>query len=466
MRDDLRKKLKNKLGDHKSKWDKEGLWAKMEPAIPTKEEKKRRPFFWWLLPGLLLIGAMSYWLLLEDPGTLAPTHTTAFNETTTTKNDQQASMSLFAPVITEATTTIVTNPTPQTVIRATPPATLAEPPKPAIRKTEILSSATAPEVSVSPSTTNSPVHPTALAPLDEAGIVFDQVQPRAMKTSIAVAPPALSPLGSLQALPLLSIQSIAQPPAATLDATLLDLAPPSPWHLSGELLFGVGRPFRQLTSSHTDLHTALNHKADREVLLESLHAKALLTLHHRNGFFFRSGLELIQFNERFTITDTIRHNIRVLSDTAFVSYFSGVQFFADSVDAVQFQERKIEHFNQHRFVQLPLLVGYEKRFGKLAIDLHGGVAFGLHYHFSGRFSDLEGVIMDEVALENRSYFERGVRMGFVLGSNGSFRLGRRYSLIAGVAFQYNPSSLVSAAEGFEQRYHAVNLQVGIRKRLW
>lgn len=177
------------------------------------------------------------------------------------------------------------------------------------------------------------------------------------------------------------------------------------------------------------------------------------------GLRLSSGLVYTQINERFTFNAGSRLLIEQIIDAAGqISY-----------DTMQIENYQEVHRNRLSFVEVPLLLGYERRVGKFRVGLNAGAFVNLHFGAKGTV--LSPATEEPIALGHEGdrnvlpIFERRATTAWYAGLSVVYNLHSRYSLIAEPYFKSYPKALSSTAYNLQQNYWMTGLQLGMRMRL-
>ena len=152
-----------------------------------------------------------------------------------------------------------------------------------------------------------------------------------------------------------------------------------------EIYGGIGRPIRRFHTDSPEMENYLNEREEQEKVLESVEAGILLHARLGHGWSIATGIELQQINEKFKWQELKTELIPVYSDSAYY-YFDALdqpRFIGDTVQATLTESRKVIHFNQHTFINLPILAGYEKDLGNFSLRASGGPILSFYRGYKG-----------------------------------------------------------------------------------
>jgi hypothetical protein len=178
------------------------------------------------------------------------------------------------------------------------------------------------------------------------------------------------------------------------------------------------------------------------------------------GLNLRTGLMYTQINDRFTFEVGSRMD---------VSTTWGPNGEVVSVDTTYVAGYEDQKRNRLRFVEIPLLMGYEQQWGKFRVGVNAGAFLNLHF-------SAKGAIYSPATQEPTEFGQQGDRdvlpifdqratAAWYAGMSIAYNLHSRYSLIAEPYFKSYPRALSSSEYDLRQNYWMTGLQLGMRMRL-
>ena len=178
------------------------------------------------------------------------------------------------------------------------------------------------------------------------------------------------------------------------------------------------------------------------------------------GLSLRTGVMYTQINDRFTYDVGSRMDVSVIFGP------NGEIVGRDTTYSEAYQETTR---NTLRFVEVPLLLGYERQWGKLRVGVNAGAYLNVLFA-------TEGAIYSPATEEPINFgqqgdrdvlpiFERQVSAAWYAGMSLAYNLHSRYSLIAEPYFKTYPQALSSSAYDLQQNYWMTGMQLGLRMRL-
>lgn len=453
----------------------EGLWGAIEASLPPEQKQKRFPVFWMTLFGTTLLGGA---LMI---GVFTPNTTTTPSSPPSVKNEVMAS----------ATTTAATS----TAIDAT---TGTSDDLETIETTSTNSSATtAPTASTSANQTGSKAKSSIAnksSNTNQSKANKNTTGKSNQKANITKASSSLIPeINTISEddlsvdaevymagakLPyrntsMTSLLPLAEMNQSTATMNLMSAIAPDPncykfgdigahYALSVDGIFGIGFSPKSLEQNGGETADYISARKATESNQYAWSLGARLNLHHRSGFTGRLGFQYTQTGDLFDYADSLATQSTTRIDSFFAAdgtflYTEVNQVFIDGTLV-----KKIH--NTYRYLDIPLLVGYEMRLGRNIVMLNTGPVFNLTHTY-------EGQILDSM-LHPRSItpgtpgaidiYKTNVGMSIYLGAGILFPLTDELSALIepSYLFRLNPVSL-NSYELKEKRGFA-SLNLGIR----
>lgn len=178
------------------------------------------------------------------------------------------------------------------------------------------------------------------------------------------------------------------------------------------------------------------------------------------GLGLRTGITYTEINDRFTFDVGSRMDVSVIFDP------NGEIIGRDTTYTEGYQDTRR---NTLRFVEIPLLLGYERQWGKLRVGVNAGAFLNLVF-------DADGAIYSPATEEPIDFgqqgdrdvlpiFDRTATAAWYAGMSIAYNLHSRYSIIAEPYFKTFPKALSSSAYDLQQNYWMTGMQLGMRMRL-
>ncbi|WP_367391206.1 hypothetical protein [Lewinella sp. LCG006] len=178
------------------------------------------------------------------------------------------------------------------------------------------------------------------------------------------------------------------------------------------------------------------------------------------GLSLRTGVMYSEINDRFTFE--VGSEMRV-------STLFGPNGEVIGVDTTYLEAYEEQHRNQLKFIEVPLLMGYEQQWGKFRVGVNAGAYLNLYF-------GAKGTIYSPATEEPTKFgqqgdrdvipiFEQRATAAWYAGMSIAYNLHSRYSLIAEPYFKSYPRALSTSEYDLRQNYWMTGLQLGMRMRL-
>lgn len=247
----------------------------------------------------------------------------------------------------------------------------------------------------------------------------------------------------------------------------LIFAPKQNWTSSIEVYGGYGLPMRSMSGDNSFSQSEVNNRLSTETPLDLKEAGLLLGFKYKSNFGIKIGLSMQQGVDRFEWdgpTQTLTQQMEYDSAFYFVGANSERSYISGVVEAKRTQNRSITHYNKHNYISLPILIGYNRDFGRWSTEVSAGFAMHLNYSFNGRFLSFNSPTeVNDPSVENT--YKSNAGFGYLGAYKISYRLTPELDLFTQGTVQYNPSTLVRDLKDYQQRYHYVSLRLGLQKRI-
>jgi len=232
------------------------------------------------------------------------------------------------------------------------------------------------------------------------------------------------------------------------------------FHFDAELLTGPAYAQQLLRAKTTESSNHLQLREKSESAGVSYTIGGRIAAVTNTGLGFRTGVQFTQINDRFKFQVGSRMDVSTLFGP------NGEIVGQDTVYTDGYQASRT---NKLKFVEIPLLLSYEKQVGKVRVGAHAGAFLNLIF-------DTEGAIFSpatEMPIAIGQLGDRDVLPIFNQQASASwygslsvdYNLHSRYSLLAEPYFKTYPRALSTDDYVLQQNYWMVGLQVGLRMRL-
>lgn len=477
MSESFDKKIKDSLSAHRPEADPAEIWQAILPevdAINARQRKRRRIFFWWFLfagSGMLLAGVV--WGLQQPvPSDIAdqPTaHTEVSAKTEVPAKMPNAAEAAAGPAVDK---TIIAPPSAPSHKESTPvnEAEVAEqavstvPPPPRPRGPQVSSANIRPAAPLPPAAAKLTAEPAALplkglpaAPLAGA----EEISGRQATT--AEDRNHLNPI--LAILPTLDFPLPLRPLGLSPDWE--EATPPKRRKKRGPalkfqagLIAGGGLSARQLTAREPDAADLLDLREATERSLEVVSLGFRLGAKHRTGLGLQTGLQLSRMAERMEFADQLVRQDSVYGLQALaVNPYGDTTAIYGSVPLTTTTSIRKEYYNYYRFLDIPILLSYERQYGQWAFGAEAGVFLNLALKTEGQIFDVDYQGQD-LAAQQPELFRSRVGLSYQLGLRAAYQIRPGWQLAILPQLRWLPSI---SAEGYplEQRHRWLGVQAGV-----
>lgn len=232
------------------------------------------------------------------------------------------------------------------------------------------------------------------------------------------------------------------------------------FRLDLEVLGGPAYAQQTLQAKTPESISHLNKRKESESSSISYSGGFRLAAASNVGLSMRTGLMYTEINDRFTFEVGSRMD---------VSTIFGPNGEVIGVDTIYTEAYNEQHRNRLRFIEVPLLIGYEEQWGKFRVGVNAGAYLNLHF-------GAKGAIYSPATQEPIQFgqqgdrdvlpiFDRRATAAWYAGISIAYNLHSRYSLIAEPYFKSYPRALSSSEYDLQQNYWMTGLQLGMRMRL-
>lgn len=450
--DDMEKAFRQKMKSHTPAWDKNKNWDAIEAQLP-QQRRRRAVWLFWLL-GVAMTGAVLWWGWAGEnettvAGPIADTTKVIENQLNTTT--AQADVTWTESISPQAETT-------ESIVGSSNVDRVLNPADVGATKTQ----------HGTPVSTSS--GQTTKMDVDATTVISPQAANTELAAETTVATNEDAP--GVTRLPL--IDALEKLPVETRPLDLpeaeIELAEASVErtevlqsgsHFALEIYGGIGQPLRRFSAVSPEKQAYIDERQERETVLESIEAGVLITSRFRGGWSLATGLEFQKINERFRWQRQSTETVNVYSDTAYF-YFDDLnqrQYLGDTVQATLTESRRVTNFNAHTFLNVPVLIGFEKRLPHFSLRAQGGPVLQFYRGF-------EGVIFDEndelLPAGEQGIYQNKMALSLQAGLDISRPVGQLGEVFVGLQYRHGLTSLTDASAGFEQRYGSLGARLGWR----
>lgn len=498
-------KLRDSLGDYRSKLDTGALWEQLEPQLAADKKRRRGIFWWWSGAGALLALGAWAWFALQNPKSVSssPDRTvesrtaTQLPETVATAQGTQSAAHTMSETTTPANQVEETPETEKEAIGAKPkqipvvempeqlvsklPKSASKPgSKRNLNPTTPLKQSTPPASNQTPAnlTASRPTNPVVMAPglPSDAGAVQEPGFAQQQKTNtiaqlenapisgvsssmVAGETQAIAPLSPLAWLELKSLLTTDQMPPV-LPVTL---AKPEKKAAKTDLLirpnFEIGYTFKMMDREYADSLPALQARLGSEEALEYLHGNLLLGARHRTGWYALTGLGYTRITERFSFNTERTERDSVDGITEIYINAQGDSIFTEGlVQRTRHISYRKRTYSSYTLLDVPLIAGYDWEKGRWSYGAEAGIFLNISLKAKGdaldRYSDF-------VRLEDTDWFKPRIGISYYGSLRIGYALDDKTRISLGPTFRYVPNVTET---NYTQRYGLLGLNIGIARR--
>jgi len=224
-----------------------------------------------------------------------------------------------------------------------------------------------------------------------------------------------------------------------------------------DALGGIGYAFRNLENtgdSDSDFYLAARDSTESEWY--SFGGGIRGNMRYESGLVLRAGISYSQINEIFEIRDgnatqTVITEIRDADGNV-------IDTETTMVNGELFKRT----FNRLRFVDIPVMLGYEWTQKKLTLSANAGANFNLQFFQKGDFlnDQLEPVTFTSDDPNRFDYFRDRIGISFIGSVGMAYQLNNSLDLLVEPQVRYQPNTIGTG--NISQRYTDVGLYTGLR----
>jgi hypothetical protein len=467
----------------------EGLWDAIEAQLPPEKKRKAFPLFWFTLFGTTLLGAavmigifnrkISGQPMPEKHASTPALITSNLSETPT--GTEPSSLSTTSPLSTTSTSTLSSNTTTTTLSSTTGSSSTSK-----SRSSETSASKTRIADSSGRKKTPKATTPTSKgqirikenpANLHNQSLSKGTIADPTLNTELATGTNAgQAYISELSLLPNLQLEEIFHEdelPGLTEPASEISSVKPDPncykfsgpgsqFAITADILGGPGfspKSFEQNSSEYSVYADARNATENYQYAWS---AGARINLHHRSGLKGSIGFLYTQAGDVFDYTDSLATQSTTRIDSFFAA--DGTFLYAETSQVLILGTLIKKIHNTYKYVDIPLLVGYEMPMGRSSLLLHAGPVINLTTTQEGQILDpmLHPRYITEGEPGAIDVYKTNLGMSLYLGAAMMFPLTDHLSWLIepSLLYRLNPVSLDSYP--LKEHRHYAGLNVGLR----
>jgi len=223
-----------------------------------------------------------------------------------------------------------------------------------------------------------------------------------------------------------------------------------------------------LKSNNTSIEN-LNYLAERDSTTHyqisnraGIQLKYLLT----NGFYIKSGIEQAIIRENFyrrTVTTTTEIKPDQLINVDVNSNGDTTKTYGNAL-VTTVAAKTWDVNNTHKSLDIPFLIGYQTKKGRIKYGLEAGVLMNLNYDFSGWLIGTNGQPTESVSTGN-SYYSTTSGLNLTGGLNIIYALTARFNALAIASFRSNMDTVNANINPIKEKNMHIGIGFGIEYKL-
>jgi len=467
----------------------DGLWDAIEAQLPPEKKRKAFPLFWFTLFGTTLLGAAVMIGIFNDKVSDQPLlekHQStpaliASNSAETSIGTESSSTPITSTPITvtstsSATTSINTSsPTIGSLPNSKKPT-----PETLANKTSIIENA-AREKSIKTTTPFSKNHsriketPTNLQ--NQALVEGKTADPGLSTEHTIGAAAGNAAIAELSLLPNLQMEEITQEETSTLltgaASSEISLVKPDPncykfsgpgskFAITADILGGPGFSPKSYAQNSSDDSVYADAREATENYQYAWSAGARVNLHHRSGIKGSIGFLYTQAGDIFDYTDSLATQSTTRIDSFFAA--DGTFLYEETSQVLILGTLIKKIHNTYKYVDIPLLVGYEMPMGRSSIMLHAGPVINLTTTQTGQILDpmLHHRYLTEGQPGAIDVYKTNLGLSLYFGAGMLFPLTDHLSWLVEPSLLYRLNPVTLDNYPLKEHRHYAGLNVGLR----
>ena len=450
----------------------DGLWDAIEAQLPAKKDQRIFPLFWFtlfsatLLGGVLMLGVFNQKNLNTHPANLPQTNIADANIPNEEKQNTQQVSPATNETIQESNTTLSTD---DIAITASPKNTLnnssnqtsnqiTNKSKGRNQNTPIIKSGTSTKSS-------------SLSSSRDNSIDGDNISTSAVVNSASsISNRNPSDHASLDFLPQQNVYlEVEESEMASVSLLKPD---PNCYKFSGtgnKLVFSAdvygGPGFSPKSYTHTEDESSIVYADARKATENNQYAWSIgarVNLQHRSGFTGRIGINYTQVGDLFDYTDSLATQSTTVTDSFFAA--DGTFLYTETSQKLILGTLIKKIHNTYRYLDIPLIVGYEMPMGRSTILLNAGPVINLTSSHEGQILDpnLHPRSITEGDAGAIDVYKSNIGMSLYLGAGYLFPISDQFSGLIEPTFIYRLNPVTLDSYPIQEHRHYAGLNVGIR----
>ncbi len=129
----------------------------------------------------------------------------------------------------------------------------------------------------------------------------------------------------------------------------------------------------------------------------------------------------------------------------------------NSKDRLYYEKTTYEARNRYRYVEIPLIVGYQHHFGRLNVFAGGGVGIGIMVNSTGKYVD-DNVLKD-INRSDNPYNSHN--FNYMINFGAGYSLSNKWNVFAGFNYKSNITSIIKPEYDSGIKYKATGFNLGL-----
>lgn len=462
----------------------EGLWDAIEAQLPPEKKRKAFPLFWFTLFGTTLLGAAVMIGIFNNKVSVQPLP--ASQQSTPALTSGNSTEDLIGSASSSSTNSSSSSSSISTSINSISPtletsiSTETKTPEIRVNKTPITTTPTSKKstkVKVPTSTDYSQVNNPSTIPGNQTSMEATNVE-SILNTEYALGKTAgqlaITELSLLPNLPMEDFLIVEESKLLT-ETTASEITsvkpdpncykfsgPGSKFAITADLLGGPGYSPKTYEQNSSEFSIYADARKATENNQYAWSAGARVNLHHRSGFKASLGFLYSQAGDVFDYTDSLATQSTTRIDSFFAA--DGTFLYEETSQVLILGTLIKKIHNTYKYVDIPLLVGYEMAMGRTSILLHAGPVINLTTTREGQILDpmLHPRYLTEGQPGAIDVYKNNLGLSFYLGAGILFPLTDHLSWLIepSLLYRLNPVSLDNYP--LKEHRHYAGLNVGLR----
>lgn len=238
----------------------------------------------------------------------------------------------------------------------------------------------------------------------------------------------------------------------------------SSWSI--EMGAGLALSFHTLSSKIND-DAYLQARLETEEALENVGASIKLKRIFNNKLTTSFGLNLTNFNYRYTFIDTLERVERLIRIDTFYSS-NGQNRIVDSLMQVEFGTSISENYNNHYLYSIPLSIGYQFKIQRLMLEPYGGLTLNWRQSVYGDISSTQDLRPMNISTHGGSsiVYKNKLDMIYHLGLTLGVQVGNNIALILQPEYHHVMKPITNNDYQVSETRNWLNINLGIRFNIW